>query len=82
LVRVGNGLVLVDATFDFPLKNLGFDINDWDGVTSTKRPVKPIYQPKIFSYAETCLASKKPPLSKENLNFYNELNNWLQAGRD
>lgn len=39
-VRVDGKWVVVDAIFDKPLKNLGFPVQDWDGISDMKLPVQ------------------------------------------
>ncbi|MFA6355553.1 MAG: hypothetical protein WCY23_00425 [Candidatus Omnitrophota bacterium] len=40
---IGGRWVLVDATWDLPLKKAGFPVNeDWDGISDTKNAVTPV----------------------------------------
>jgi hypothetical protein len=82
--------VLVDATWDLPLKRLGFPVNQtWDGVSRTLNAVRPeeeiIHEneEERVQYARTrgwgLLAHKERVLS---LRFYDELSKWLQGARN
>ena len=82
--------VLVDATWDLPLKNFGFPVNEsWDGASHTLNAVKP--QEEIIhendedrvEYARArrwrLLTEKEKVLSRR---FFDELNKWLQEARN
>lgn len=82
--------VLVDATWDLPLKRLGFLVNEsWDGVSHTLNAVKPEQEiiheneEKRVEYIRArgwgLLTEKEKVLSKR---FYDELNKWLQEARN
>jgi hypothetical protein len=81
--------VLVDATWDLPLKRLGFPVNEsWDGVGNTLNAVKPEEEitheneREMMEYVSkigwSLLAKKEKVLS---LRFYHELNKWLEETR-
>jgi hypothetical protein len=80
--------VLVDATWDSPLKKAGFPINEsWDGVNDTKNAVKPLdeiihknVQERIeFMKSKNASCSEKDYLLFRN--FYDKLNIWLEEIR-
>jgi len=82
--------VLVDATWDLPLKRLGFPVNEsWDGESHTLNAVKPeeeiIHENdgERVEYARArgwrLLTEKEKVLSRR---FYDELNKWLQEARN
>jgi transglutaminase-like putative cysteine protease len=81
--------VLVDATWDLPLKRLGFPVNEgWDGVSSTLNAVKPEEEithenerqrrEYVSKMRWSLLTEKEKVLS---LRFYDELNKWLEQVR-
>lgn len=81
LVEINGRFVLVDATFDGPLTKLGFNINQWDGENSTLRPTTPLAAPTIYHPTESFLPKNKPRVPDPQLNFYRELNAWLETAR-
>ncbi len=82
--------VLVDATWDLPLKKLGFAVNEsWDGVSHTLNAVKPeeeIIHENDRDRAEYIRARRWELLTEKkkvsSRRFFNELNNWLQEARN
>jgi hypothetical protein len=53
-VRVDDNWVLVDATWDPPLKKAGFPVNEnWDGRTDTKCAVNPLQSPVRTAFCQT-----------------------------
>ena len=80
--------VLVDATWDLPLKKAGFPVNEvWDGVSDTKNAVTPISELLNDTIEErvkydTALRSRS---SDEQMAAYAEfvekLNTWLETLR-
>lgn len=89
-VHINEEWVLVDATWDLPLKRLGFPVNEsWDGVSHTLNAVKP--EEEIIHENERerveyvrairwgLLTEKEKVLSRR---FFDELNKWLQEARD
>jgi transglutaminase-like putative cysteine protease len=88
--NINGGWILVDATWDLPLKKLGFPVNEsWDGVSDTLNAVKPeqeiIHQNErerveyIKKRRWTSLTEREKALSRR---FFDELNEWLQEARD
>jgi hypothetical protein len=81
--------VSVDATWDLPLKRLGFPVNEgWDGFSNTLNAVKPEEEitheneeQRIEYISKTgwSLLTKKEKVS--SLRFYDELNKWLEETR-
>jgi transglutaminase-like putative cysteine protease len=82
--------ILVDATWDLPLKKLGFPVNEgWDGISDTLNAVKPeeeiIHENdrERLEYIRRrrwgLLTEKEKALSRR---FFDELNKWLQEVRD
>ena len=80
--------IIIDATWDLPLKREGFPVNeDWDGISNTKNAVKPHkeivhdneYERMDYFRMKTAWHGKR----EETLNteFYNEFNNWLEKIR-
>lgn len=56
-IKRNNRWVVVDATWDTPLKAYGFPVNtDWDGNTDTQLAVKPI---KFYPEVDNLIAFKK-----------------------
>jgi hypothetical protein len=53
-VRINDHWVLVDATWDSPLKPAGFPVNEnWDGRSDTKCAVKPLQSPVRTAFCKT-----------------------------
>jgi hypothetical protein len=86
---INGGWILVDATWDLPLKKLGFPVNEsWDGVSDTLNAVKPEQEiihendgerlEYIRKRGWRLLTEKEKALS---LRFFDELNEWLQGAR-
>jgi transglutaminase-like putative cysteine protease len=81
--------VLIDATWDLPLKRLGFPINEsWDGISDTLNAVKPEEEITHENEGERTEYVSKigwPLLTKKekvlSLRFYDQLNNWLEEIR-
>jgi hypothetical protein len=62
-VQIGCRWVLVDATWDRPLAQAGFPVNEhWDGYADTKCAVKPLRSPVRTAYCRT--ATSEPCRSK------------------
>jgi len=80
--------MLIDATWDPPLKRVGFPVNEvWDGVSDTINAVKSHEEivheneHERMEYLNTKTAwyrEKEKTLSNE---FYNKFNNWLEEVR-
>jgi transglutaminase-like putative cysteine protease len=81
--------ILVDATWDLPLKKLGFPVNEsWDGVSNTSNAVEPegeiVHENEVerIEYIATKgwrLLTEKEKAS--SIRFFFELNKWLQNAR-
>lgn len=80
--------VKVDATWDSSLKEAGFKISDWDGLTSTVLGVQPV---RTFSPKESAEIIKEedeenPEIRKkyleDNRKFFIALNKWMRSFRD
>jgi len=82
--------ILVDATWDLPLKRLGFPVNEsWDGISHTLNAVKPKEEithendRERMEYIKArrweLLSEKEKVLSRS---FFDELNKWLQEARN
>lgn len=53
-VHLGNGWVLVDATWDPPLARAGFPVNEhWDGLADTRCAVKSLWSPVRTAFCRT-----------------------------
>lgn len=85
---IGGKWVLVDATWDLPLKKAGFPVNeDWDGVSDTKNAVTPINEVLNETIEErvkydTALRSKYTEEQKAvYAEFAEKLNIWLEVLR-
>ena len=80
--------ILVDATWDPPLKRVDFPVNeDWDGVSDTVNAVKPLEEivneteNERMNYLKTkteWYGEKEKSLNNE---FYGEFNYWLEEVR-
>ncbi len=82
---IGGKWVLVDATWDLPLKKAGFPVNeDWNGVSDTKNAVTPINEVLNETIEErvkydTALRSKYTEEQKAAYaEFIGKLNKWLE----
>ncbi len=88
--KINGAWILVDATWDLPLKRLGFPVNkSWDGDRNTSNAVKP--EDEIIHKNERertryirarrwGLLTEKEKVSSRR--FFNELNKWLQEARN
>lgn len=80
--------VLIDATWDPPLKKVGFPINEnWDGMSDTKNavtPIKEIIHETIDERLNYVAEAKKSYTEEQKLlsdQFKEKLNNWLEGVR-
>ncbi len=80
--------VLVDATWDMPLINVGFPVNEyWDGISNTKNAVTPIEEVMHESVRERVrFETERHGLYTEEekavyREFIEKLNAWLEAVR-
>lgn len=79
-VDIGGELVLVDATLDPVLKELGLPVNmQWDGTSNTLLPVDPCGEEQLYHPSEAPLM--QPRVDEDSLIFYGELNAWLEKVR-
>ena len=79
-VEIDDRLVLVDATFDLPLKKAGFKVNaNWDGINDTILPVTPCGDEELYYFSEARLM--KANLNEQFRAFYPELNTFLDQMR-
>ena len=82
-VKVGKYWKTLDPTWDKKLKNI-FQINEWNGKSSTKIAVKPI---KIFTPQKSLRIVQNQTKEvinrdlKRNGKFYKALNDWLESKR-
>jgi hypothetical protein len=68
-IMIGGRWVLVDATWDPPLKSAGFPVNEnWDGVSDTKCAVKPLISPVRTAFCRT--ATNEPCRSRSDSGFF------------
>jgi hypothetical protein len=79
-VEIEGRLVLVDATIDLGLENLGLPVNkSWDGASDTLLPLEPLGEEEFYHPSEAPLM--EGGFSEEALGFYRELNAWLESVR-
>jgi hypothetical protein len=79
-VEIEGKLVLVDATVDLPLAKLGIPVNHkWDGVSDTLLPLEPLGEEDIYHSSEAPFMERG--FAMESLDFYRELNKWLDQVR-
>ena len=85
---IDNKLVLVDATFDMPLKRAGYPVNEnWDGVDGTKNAVtviKEIVHESLEERLEYDTAMRNAFTAEEKAaydEFIQKLNSWLEEIR-
>jgi hypothetical protein len=79
-VDIGGELVLVDATLDPVLKELGLPVNmKWDGTSNTLLPIYPCGEEQLYHPSEAHLI--QPRVDEDSLTFYGELNAWLEKVR-
>jgi hypothetical protein len=82
-VRINARWVLVDATWDQPLKQAGFPVNEhWDGWADTRCAVKPLGPPVRTAFCRT--AANKPFQSsrRRNMTFQDREQDLRDAGDD
>jgi len=80
-VDIDGELVLVDATLDPALEKLGLPVNQtWDGVSNTLLPINPCGEEQLYHPSEAYLAQVSY-YDKKSIEFYNELNRWLEEAR-
>ncbi len=80
-VRIGDDLVLVDATCDLPLEEVGIPVNkNWDGFSDLVLPFIPLDDGEIYHSSEKGYLGQ-PSFSSAETEFYAELNRLLDEIR-
>jgi hypothetical protein len=80
-VELNGQLLLVDATLDPGLEKLGLPVNlEWDGISNTVLPIEPIGDEEIYHPSEASLIQSRY-YDQKSLEFYRELNLWLDRAR-
>ena len=80
-VDINEKLILVDATLDTELKQMGLPVNEaWDGISDTRLAITPCGEEQIHHPDEAALLT--PQYDDRSLAFYSELNRWLDAFRN
>ncbi len=80
-VEINGKLILVDATVDLPLENLGLPVNrEWDGESDMLMPVNPSGDEQIFHPSEAGHINNVF-VDEAHLNFFNDFNKWLEDVR-
>jgi len=80
-VRIDDNLVLVDATCDLPLEQVGIPVNkDWDGFSDLMLPFIPLDDGEIYHSSEKGYL-EPPSFSSAETEFYAELNRLLDEIR-
>jgi hypothetical protein len=79
-VEIDKHLVLVDATLDPALEELGLPVNKaWDGIGNTVLPIEVCGEEQLYHPSEASYI--RPRLNDKSLSFYKELNSWLAKVR-
>ena len=79
-VDIDGELVLVDATVDPALEKLGLPVNkNWDGTSDMTLPVTACGEEELFHPYESSYVQAIQ--DEKSLNFYSELNLWLEELR-
>jgi hypothetical protein len=79
-VEIEGRLVLVDATLDPTLEQMGLPVNKgWDGLSDTQLPMHPCGEEELYHPSEAISLRVQP--DETRLAFYNALNRWLEALR-
>jgi hypothetical protein len=83
-VQIGCRWVLVDATWDSPLKKAGFPVNEhWDGISDTMCAVLPLRSPVRTAFCRT--GTNAPCRNGGEAEFGpadGETDHWEAGGRD
>lgn len=70
-------LVLVDATLDPVLEQMGLPVNkDWDGLSDTRIPIHPTGEEELYHPSEAASLRAQP--DGDRLAFSDALNRWLE----
>ncbi|OGO01435.1 MAG: hypothetical protein A2Y72_04530 [Chloroflexi bacterium RBG_13_53_26] len=76
-VEIEGRLVLVDATLDPALEQMGLPVNkDWDGLSDTQLPMHPSGEEELYHHSEAASLRAQP--DEARVTFYNALNQWLE----
>jgi hypothetical protein len=79
-VEIEGRLVLVDATLDPALEQMGLAVNtDWDGLLDMQLPMNPSGEEELYHPSEASSLRAQP--DEARLAFYNALNRWLEEMR-
>jgi hypothetical protein len=79
-VEIEGRLVLVDATLDPALEQMGLAVNkDWDGLSDMQLPMNPSEEEELYHPSEASSLRAQP--DEARLAFYNALNRWLEEMR-
>ena len=79
-VEIGGRLVLVDATMDSPLKELGLPVNEnWNGFDGMIMPVTPVGEEEVFHPSE--VRNYEASYDEASLQFFSRMNAWLEKVR-
>ena len=80
MVDISGSLVLVDATLDPALKEMGLPVNEeWDGISNTQLAITPCGEVQIHHPSEAIYVTAQR--DEMSLAFYDGLNRWLDAFR-
>ena len=87
-IQIDRKWILVDATWDLPLKKVGFPVNEnWDGLSNTTLAVDSIEETMNEDYEGRyrCILEKEKEYTNEYIErrdeFYRALNKWLMIVR-
>ena len=76
-VEIEGRLVLVDATLDPVLEQMGLPVNrDWDGLSDTRLAIHPSGEEELYHPSEAASLRARP--DGDRLAFSSALNRWLQ----
>lgn len=79
-VEIEGRLVLVDATLDPALEQMGLPVNkDWDGLSDTQLPMHSSGEEELYHPSEAASLRAQPDEARAA--FYDALNQWLEALR-
>jgi hypothetical protein len=79
-VEIEGRLVLVDATLDPVLEQMGLPVNkDWDGLSDTRPAIHPYGEEELYHPSEAASLQAQP--DGDRLAFSDALNHWLEELR-
>ena len=86
-VKIDNSWITIDATWDKPLKELGFPVNEsWNGMTNQSLAVRAdgkIFEAENINELKEQLLAKLPEeVQKQRKIFLSELTDWLDTWRE